>query len=63
MQAAGLGGQAVKGHDTSKIESMEPVQDRIIKVRFNADTASSMQWNFRPQQTQVQVCPPWVSSN
>uniref|UniRef100_A0A0B7A7H2 Cytochrome c oxidase assembly protein COX11, mitochondrial n=1 Tax=Arion vulgaris TaxID=1028688 RepID=A0A0B7A7H2_9EUPU len=40
-QASGLGGQAVKGHDTSNIESMEKVE-RPILVRFNADVASSM---------------------
>ncbi len=45
----------MKGHDTSKVETMEPVMDRIIKVKFNADVASSMRWNFRPQQSQVQV--------
>lgn len=54
-QATGLGGQAVKGHDTTKIEKMAPVKDRVISVRFNADVASSMQWNFRPQQTEVKV--------
>lgn len=34
---------------------MEPVEDRIITVQFNADVHSSMQWNFRPQQMQVKV--------
>ena len=55
LQATGRGGQAVQGHDVSKVETMEPVKDRVIRVRFNADTASSMQWNFRPQQTEVRV--------
>ncbi|XP_071107004.1 cytochrome c oxidase assembly protein ctaG-like [Haliotis cracherodii] len=56
-QATGLGGQAVQGHDTSKVESMTPVKERIIRVRFNADVASSMRWNFKPQQTEVKVAP------
>ncbi|XP_064617704.1 cytochrome c oxidase assembly protein COX11, mitochondrial-like isoform X2 [Liolophura sinensis] len=56
-QATGLGGQAVKGHDTGKIENMTPIKDRVISVRFNADVASSMQWNFRPQQSEVKVLP------
>jgi cytochrome c oxidase assembly protein subunit 11 len=55
-QATGLGGQAVQGHDTSNIETMEKVE-RPIVVRFNADVASSMRWNFRPQQTEVTVFP------
>ena len=54
LQATGLGGQAVKGHDTGQVETMQKV-DRPIKVRFNADVASSMRWNFRPQQTEVTV--------
>ncbi|KAH9513010.1 Cytochrome c oxidase assembly protein cox11, mitochondrial [Bulinus truncatus] len=55
-QTTGLGGQAVKGHDTGKIENMEKV-DRKIVVRFNADVAASMRWNFKPQQTEVTVYP------
>ena len=43
------------GHDTSKVETMTPVEDRLITVRFNADVHSSMRWNFRPQQIQVKV--------
>ena len=42
-----------KSHDSSKVETMTPVEGRLIRVRFNADTASSMQWNFRPQQTEI----------
>ena len=32
---------------------MKPNKERRIKVRFQADTAATMQWNFRPQQTEV----------
>ncbi|KAL5018008.1 hypothetical protein ScPMuIL_003730 [Solemya velum] len=56
-QATGLGGKAVAGHDDGKVETMVPVQNRIIRVRFNADVASSMKWNFRPQQSEVRVFP------
>ena len=45
----------MKGHDGSKVETMVPVKDRIITVNFNADLVSSMQWNFKPQQPQVNV--------
>ncbi|KAK3612431.1 hypothetical protein CHS0354_032040 [Potamilus streckersoni] len=59
-QATGLGGQAgleTKGHKTSKIETMQKVEDRVIKVMFNADVSASMRWNFKPQQHEIQVIP------
>ncbi|XP_008435904.1 cytochrome c oxidase assembly protein COX11, mitochondrial [Poecilia reticulata] len=56
-QATGLGGTAVAGHDTDQVETMKPVKERIIKVTFNADTHASIQWNFRPQQTEIYVVP------
>lgn len=56
-QATGLGGAAVAGHDSSVVETMTPVKDRIIKVTFNADTHASIQWNFRPQQNEIYVVP------
>ncbi|CAL1548428.1 unnamed protein product [Lymnaea stagnalis] len=55
-QAAGLGGQAIQGHNAEKVETMTKV-DRKIVVNFNADVASSMRWSFRPQQTEVTVHP------
>lgn len=54
-QSAGWGGEVKKGHDSSKVETMSPVKERLIRVCFNADTASSMQWNFRPQQSEITV--------
>lgn len=56
-QAAGLGGTAVAGHDADLVETMKPVKERVIKVAFNADRHASMQWNFRPQQTEIFVVP------
>uniref|UniRef100_A0A8D0E966 Cytochrome c oxidase assembly protein COX11, mitochondrial n=1 Tax=Salvator merianae TaxID=96440 RepID=A0A8D0E966_SALMN len=56
-QAVGLGGSAVAGHGSDRIETMKPVKDRIIKVTFNADLHASIQWNFRPQQSEVYVVP------
>jgi len=55
LQTTGYGGEVQKGQDSSKIEKMSPVKERLIRVRFNADTASSMQWNFRPQQNEIVV--------
>ncbi|XP_054899249.1 cytochrome c oxidase assembly protein COX11, mitochondrial isoform X1 [Poeciliopsis prolifica] len=56
-QSTGLGGTAVAGHNTDQVETMKPVKERIIKVTFNADTHASIQWNFRPQQTEIYVVP------
>jgi len=36
---------------------MSSVKDRKIKVKFNADTAASMRWNFKPQQTEITIIP------
>ncbi|TRY86537.1 hypothetical protein DNTS_002564 [Danionella cerebrum] len=55
-QATGLGG-TISGHDAEQVETMKPVRDRIIKVTFNADTHASIQWNFRPQQSEIYVVP------
>ncbi|KAM6897553.1 cytochrome c oxidase assembly protein COX11, mitochondrial [Xenentodon cancila] len=56
-QASGLGGTAVAGHNPDQVEKMKPVKERILKVTFNADTHASMQWNFKPQQTEIYVVP------
>ncbi|XP_012864301.1 PREDICTED: cytochrome c oxidase assembly protein COX11, mitochondrial isoform X2 [Dipodomys ordii] len=53
LETTGLGGSAVAGHASDQIENMVPVKDRIIKVTFNADVHASLQWNFRPQQTEI----------
>ncbi|XP_077358834.1 cytochrome c oxidase assembly protein COX11, mitochondrial [Festucalex cinctus] len=56
-QATGLGGAAVAGHDSDLVSSMMPVRERVIRVTFNADTHASIQWNFRPQQTEIFMVP------
>lgn len=35
---------------------MERVANRVLKIQFNADTVSSMRWNFKPQQYEIKVC-------
>ncbi|XP_060080124.1 cytochrome c oxidase assembly protein COX11, mitochondrial-like [Ylistrum balloti] len=54
-QATGQGGKAVRGHDVDKVENMEKVEERIIKVIFRADKISSLRWKFEPQQSFVKV--------
>lgn len=56
-QAYSYGGTTATGHDASKIEGMSAVKHRPITIKFNADTASSMRWNFRPQQNEITVFP------
>ncbi|XP_058803873.1 cytochrome c oxidase assembly protein COX11, mitochondrial isoform X2 [Phymastichus coffea] len=54
-QAFGYGGTT--GHDTSKISDMKPIKHRVLKIKFNADTAAQMAWNFQPQQKEIKVVP------
>lgn len=55
-QAYSYGGTTGQGHDSDKVENMKRVQDRVIKIRFNADIGASMRWNFKPQQPEIKVC-------
>jgi hypothetical protein len=36
---------------------MEKIQERLIRVQFNADVPSSMRWNFKPLQYEIYVHP------
>ena len=36
---------------------MSKDKSRPLRILFNADTAATMQWNFRPQQREVRVYP------
>lgn len=54
-QQTGYGGTVQQGHDTEKVGNMKPNKERIITIKFNADTGAAMQWNFRPQQSEVKL--------
>ncbi|KAM8717217.1 hypothetical protein ACLKA7_003995 [Drosophila subpalustris] len=56
-QAYSYGGTTSQGHDAEKVEHMQKVADRVMKIRFNADIGSSMRWNFKPQQYEIKVAP------
>ncbi|XP_035893215.1 cytochrome c oxidase assembly protein COX11, mitochondrial [Anopheles stephensi] len=56
-QAYSYGGTTSQGHDAEKVESMQKVKDRVLKIKFNADIGASMRWNFKPQQTEIKVVP------
>jgi len=54
-QETGYGGTTQKGHDKSKVGVMKAKKDRVLTVKFNADIAATMRWNFRPQQSEVKL--------
>ncbi|XP_014235556.1 cytochrome c oxidase assembly protein COX11, mitochondrial [Trichogramma pretiosum] len=54
-QAFAYGGTT--GHDTSKVAEMKPVKERVLKIKFTADTAAQMAWNFQPQQKEIKLVP------
>lgn len=56
-QAYSYGGTTQAGHDADKVETMSTIKNRLLKIKFNADTAASMRWNFHPQQTEITVHP------
>lgn len=55
FQAFSYGGTLSHNVEDSKVETMKPVRNREIKVHFTADTSSSMQWSFKPLQTEIRV--------
>ena len=57
VQASGSGAGLTTDSkvDSDVLENLEANRSRQITVKFNADTASSMLWNFRPQQAEVKV--------
>lgn len=56
-QAYNYGGTLSANHDSSKLRYVKPIKDKVINVKFNADTAATMQWNFKPQQSCIKVIP------
>lgn len=54
-QATGLGGTTGVGRGAERLEDMRPVRQRPLKVTFNADVHAGLQWNFRPQQSEIYV--------
>ncbi|XP_015184909.1 PREDICTED: cytochrome c oxidase assembly protein COX11, mitochondrial [Polistes dominula] len=55
-QAFSYGGTVI-GHDDSTLSTMQPVKERKIKVKFNADVGASMAWNFKPLQREITIIP------
>lgn len=55
LQAYSYGGTTGHAEADESISKMKAVKHRPLKIRFNADVASSMQWNFKPQQVDITV--------
>lgn len=49
-QVTGFGGTT-----QTSVETPRSVSERVVTVRFNADTAGGMPWRFRPLQREIQV--------
>ncbi|XP_076398040.1 cytochrome c oxidase copper chaperone COX11 [Megachile rotundata] len=56
-QSTSYGGTVSLNHDNTKVSTMKPIKDRVLTIKFNADTAATMQWNFKPQQNSIKVLP------
>ncbi|KAK0427571.1 hypothetical protein QR680_010301 [Steinernema hermaphroditum] len=56
-ESTSFGGLTQVAKDFDKIEKMKTVEDRLIRVQFNADIPSSMQWKFKPLQHEIYVHP------
>lgn len=58
LQAYSYGGTTGLAEADEGVSNMKAIKSRPLKIRFNADTASSMQWNFKPQQLDITVSLP-----
>ncbi|XP_026749660.2 cytochrome c oxidase assembly protein COX11, mitochondrial [Galleria mellonella] len=56
-QAYSYGGTTGHVQSDDIISNMPVKKHRPLKIKFNADVASSMQWNFKPQQVDITVVP------
>ena len=55
LQATGYGGTVLIDTNLEKIETMKPVKEREITIKFNADTSPRLRWKFKPQQNEIKV--------
>lgn len=55
-QASGFSGTTMIP-DSDRIAEMVPAEDRLLRIKFNADTGATMRWDFRPLQKEVYLVP------
>lgn len=53
-QITGLGGTTQR-EEAGVAQTRQAVSDRVVTVRFNADTSPGLDWDFRSQQVSVDV--------
>ena len=57
-QATGTGTKAdLAKSSADRVLAQTKVKDRVISIKFNADVASQMTWNFKPLQREIKVVP------
>eukprot|EP00040_Diaphanoeca_grandis_P022013 m.117753 g.117753 ORF g.117753 m.117753 type:complete len:327 (+) comp28603_c0_seq1:122-1102(+) len=56
-QVSGFAGTTGVEQDPEKVANMVAVEDRVLKIKFNADTGARMRWNFKPLQQEVYLVP------
>ncbi|XP_052791123.1 cytochrome c oxidase assembly protein COX11, mitochondrial-like [Mya arenaria] len=52
----GVTPDTLRGHNREKVEHMER-GDRVLSVGFSADKDAAFRWNFKPQQTRMNLVP------
>ena len=53
----GFGGTTQVASEEKDLSKMERLEDREIRIRFNADTSRGMRWKFRPKQKELYLVP------
>jgi len=43
--------------DQDKIDGMDAVKDRLVRIRFNADAGGTLYWKFKPLQEMIYIHP------
>jgi len=56
-QSFSYGGTVQHSEDGEKVAAMETLKNRKLIINFQADTAAAMTWNFKPQQTKIELSP------
>lgn len=54
LKAYSYGG-TINENSEKDVSKMEKRKNREILIEFNADTSSSLNWNFQPQQRVIKV--------
>lgn len=54
-QSTGTAGQAFRDKNADKIQFLKVDKERMLRIKFVADTASKLVWKFKPTMTQIDV--------